>query len=125
MIAAQATPTPNDAAIPPVVWELVRFTETNGEPVAIDDPSRYTLQFLPAGQLVAHVDCTQGHGGSTVVDGVRTWTPRATTKARCPPDSYDLPFPLVRSQAPSSWHDPETGYRVLAGEAGVLALPPT
>jgi heat shock protein HslJ len=125
LLAAQSTPSTTEAAIPPVVWELVSFTETNGEPVTIDDPTRYTVQFLPEGQLVAQFDCNQGNGGYTAADGVLTLTPMATTKAMCAPDSYDLTFQQLLSQATSYQFDPESGHLVLAGDAGVLELQPT
>jgi para-nitrobenzyl esterase len=125
VLAAQATAATPEAAIPPVVWELVRLTETNGEPGAIDDPARYTLQFLSDGQLVAKFDCNQGHGGYTAVDGVLSLTPMATTKAMCPPDSHDTTFQRLLSQATAYQVDPETEHLVLTGDAGVLELQPT
>ena len=49
LLAVPATPTPVASGIPPVVWELVSFTEPTSAPVTIADPTRYTVQFLPDG----------------------------------------------------------------------------
>src|SRR5262245_44432881 len=98
-LAAQATPNPTATGIPPVVWELVSHTATNSKPVAIAEPARYTLQFLPDGRLLARLDCNQGSGGYTASDGVLTLTPMAATLKLCPPDSQVDPFQLLLSQA--------------------------
>ena len=120
---AQATPTPSDAAIPPVVWELVEYTERGGEPVAIDDPTRYTLQFLAEGELLARVDCNQGHGGYTAADGVLTVTPMATTRMACPPGSVDTVFLRLLLAATAFGFDADGRLR-LRGDMGELHLRP-
>jgi heat shock protein HslJ len=123
--AAQATPGPEASAIPPVVWQLAGFTEANGAPVTIADPTRYTVQFLPEGLLLARFDCNQGRGGYTAADGALSLTPMAVTAAMCPPDSYDLTFQRLLGQATSYRFNPEVGHLILRGEAGVLDLQPT
>ena len=45
--------------------------------MTIADPSRYTVQFLPEGRLLARLDCNQGRGGYTAAEGVLTLTPLA------------------------------------------------
>ena len=119
-IAAQVTSPEPEPAIPAVVWELVAFTESNGAPVTIADPSRYTVQFLPDGEVVAQLDCNQGRGGYTAAGGVLTMTPMAATRMMCPPDSYDLPFQRLLLQATAYWIDPESGDLWLRGDAGEL-----
>ena len=101
-----------------MIWQLVGFTETNAGPVTIADPSRYTVQFLPEGLLLARFDCNQGRGGYTAADGVLTLTPMAVTTAMCPPDSQDLAFQRLLGQATGYRFDPEVGHLVLRGEAG-------
>ena len=93
--AAQAGSDPDSLRIPPVVWQLAGVAEADGAPVTIDDPARYTVQFLPEGRLLARFDCNQGSGGYTAAEGVLTLTPLAVTTALCPPDSRrcDLPAP--------------------------------
>jgi hypothetical protein len=72
LVAGPATPTATTSGIPPVIWELVRFRERDRVPVTITEPSRYTVQFLPAGHLLARLDCHHGRGGYTAAAGVLT-----------------------------------------------------
>jgi heat shock protein HslJ len=120
---AQATPMPSEPAIPPIVWELVAYAANGGEPVAIDDPARYTLQFLPNGELLARLDCNQGRGGYTAVDGVLSVTPLAATRAACPPGSHDTDFLRLLLAATSYGFDAD-GLLLLSGDQGVLTLRP-
>lgn len=120
-VLAQATPPPDAAAIPPGVWRLVAFTPANGEAVTVADPSRYTLEFLPDGELAAQVDCNRGRGGYTAMDGVLTVTPMATTKMYCGSASHDAVFRQLLTAATSYQIDGD-GALVLSGSAGTLRL---
>jgi heat shock protein HslJ len=124
-MAAPAAVTTDEPAIPPVVWELAGFAEPDRAPVTIDDPSRYTVQFLPEGVLVARFDCNEGRGGYTAADGGLAVGPMAATTAMCPPDSHGPTFQRLLAQATSYRFEPEQGHLVLRGEAGVLDLQPT
>ena len=119
-VLAQATP-PQDAAIPPGVWQLVAFTPANGETVPIADPSRYTLQFLPEGELAAQVDCNRGRGSYTAGAGAFTVTPLATTRMYCGDASHDAEFLQLLASATSYQIDGE-GALILSGSAGMLRL---
>ena len=123
-VAGPATPTATASGIPPVIWELVSFRETDRAPVTIADPSRYTVQFLPDGQVVAQLDCNQGRGGYTAAGGVLTLTPMAATRMMCPPDSYDSTFERLLLQATTYAIDPESGDLWLRGDAGELQFHP-
>lgn len=116
---AQATPTPPDLGIPPVVWELVSYTEADGVPIEIVDPTRYTLQFQPDGQLLAKFDCNHGSGQYTANDGVLTVSAMATTLILCPDDSQTTPFQILLDSATSYEIDAE-GSLLLDGDAGTL-----
>ncbi len=124
LLAAQATAVPEATGIPPLIWELVSFTEPTSAPVTIADPTRYTVQFLPAGDLRVRLDCNQGRGGYTAADGVLTLTPLALTTALCPPDSSDTTVQRLLAQATAYRFDPEVGGLLLRGEDGVLQLQP-
>src|SRR5215217_7205196 len=89
VVAGPATPTATASGIPPVIWELVSFSEPDRVPVTITDPSRSTVQFLPDGRLLARLDCHHGTGGYTAAAGVLALSPLAVTTAMCPPDSED------------------------------------
>jgi para-nitrobenzyl esterase len=112
-----------ETAIPPVVWELVELTELGGAPVAIADPSRYRLQFLPEGELIARLDCNRGRGSYIAADGVLTVTPLAITRMLCPPDSHDATFRRLLHATTSYGFDAD-GFLLLSGDEGVLRLRP-
>ncbi|MGH2618826.1 MAG: hypothetical protein ACRDJC_26660, partial [Thermomicrobiales bacterium] len=59
----QATPTAGDeTGIPPVVWEVVELVDGENEPLEITEPERYTVQFLPDGDLAIGADCNRMTG---------------------------------------------------------------
>ncbi|MCD6034151.1 MAG: hypothetical protein K0S78_6337, partial [Thermomicrobiales bacterium] len=124
MVAGPATPTATASGIPPVIWEMVSFSEPESVPVMIADPSRYTVQFLPEGRLLARLDCNQGSGGYTASAGVLTLTPLAVTTVTCPPDSEDTTVQRLLARATSYRFDPEVGTLLLRGEDGVVQLQP-
>jgi heat shock protein HslJ len=121
--AQEATPAPAAAAIPPVVWELVAYTDSGGEPVAIDHPARYALQFLPDGDLLALLDCNQGRATYIAADGVLTMTLMASTRAACPPESHDTDFLRLLLAATRFAFDAD-GCLILSGDQGELRLRP-
>jgi heat shock protein HslJ len=103
---------------------MVSFSEPESVPVMIADPSRYTVQFLPEGRLLARLDCNQGSGGYTASAGVLTLTPLAVTTVTCPPDSEDTTVQRLLARATSYRFDPEVGTLLLRGEDGVVQLQP-
>ena len=98
--APAATPEP-DAPIPPVTWQLVEASLADGTVHTPDDPSRYTIQFLPDGQVAIQADCNQG-GGMYEIDGMSLSMPALrTTLIACPDDSLGNDYGLWLSQATS------------------------
>ena len=91
--------------------------------MAIADPTRYTLQFLAEGELLAGVDCNPGHGGYTAADGVLTVTPMATTRMACAPGSHDTVFLSLLLAATAFRFDADGRLR-LSGDMGELHLRP-
>ncbi len=124
VVAGPATPTATASGIPPVIWEIVSFSEPESAPVTITDPSRSTVQFLPDGRLRARFDCNQGSGGYTAVEGVLTLTPLVVTTAICPPDAEDPRVQTILESATSYTFDPD-GLLLLYGDNGSLHLRPT
>jgi heat shock protein HslJ len=121
--AAQATPTPPEAGIPPLVWELIAFTTPDGVATEVTEPLRYTVQFLPDGQLTAKLDCNQGGGGYTAADGALEIGPMRTTLALCEEGSHGDVFTLLLSKATAYAID-EDGFLLLSGDEGTLRLRP-
>jgi heat shock protein HslJ len=120
---AQGTPVPPGQGIPPIVWELVTLTGADGVPAEIEDPTRYTVQFQPDGRFAAKLDCNQGFGGYTAVDGVLELTDMGTTLALCEPDSHGDAYLIVLGDATSYELDPD-GFLVLSGDGGTLRFRP-
>jgi heat shock protein HslJ len=123
VVAGPATPTATASGIPPVIWEIVSFSEPESAPVTITDPSRSTVQFLPAGRLLARLDCHHGHGGFTAAAGVLALTPLAVTTEMCPPDSEDTRIQTILERATSYTFAPD-GLLLLHGDTGSLHLRP-
>ena len=123
VVAGPATPTATASGIPPVIWEIVSFSEPESAPVTITDPSRSTVQFLPAGRLLARLDCHHGHGGFTAAAGVLALTPLAVTTEMCPPDSEDTRIQTILERATSYTFAPD-GSLLLHGDKGSLHLRP-
>lgn len=123
VVAAPATPTPVAADIPPVVWELVDITESGSAPATVADPTRYTLQFLPDGQLTARFACNRGGGGYSAFQGRLAVAALRTTRMRCPADAAATTFQTVLQRATSYAFDPD-GRLLLHGDKGSLRLRP-
>lgn len=123
--ALQATPVPpEDAGIPPIVWELVELPGDDGQPVEIAEPARYTIQFLPDGMLGLGADCNSV-GGTYKVDGENLDLElTVSTLALCPPDSQAEPFQRLVENTTSFSFDPD-GHLLLTGDDGTLRFRPT
>ena len=105
------------------LWQLVTLTGTDGVAVAIDDPTRYTVQFLPEGRLTAKLDCNQGSAGFTASEGVLEVSVMAATLALCEPGSHGDTFGRILQYATSYDIDAD-GILWLRGDEGVLQLRP-
>jgi heat shock protein HslJ len=75
-------------AIPPIVWQLVAFPGVG----VVDEPGRYTAQFLPDGTLSLRADCNWVGGFWSGANGVLDITVSTSTLVGCPPDSLEQPF---------------------------------
>jgi heat shock protein HslJ len=123
VVAGPATPTATASGIPPVIWEVVSFRETENVPVTIAEPWRYTVQFLPNGRLRVRLDCNRGGGGYTAAAGVLALTPLTLSEALCALDSADTRVQTLLERATSYVFDPD-GSLLLHGDNGSLHLRP-
>lgn len=123
-VFAQPATDPAQPPIPPIVWELVEYTEAGGPSIPIADPSRYTLQFLADGVLVAGLDCNHGGGSYTAANGVISVSPLMSTLIGCPSDSQVEPFVRLLEAAATYQIDAD-GLLVLHGPEGELRLRPS
>lgn len=70
-----------------VVWKWEKFLESNDDTLIVDDPERYTLEFMPDGVVRVRADCNSGSGSYMVNGNQLTIDIQALTMAMCPPDS--------------------------------------
>jgi heat shock protein HslJ len=82
------------------VWQW-QGTATAMEPLIPDDPSLYTITFLPNGTVAVRADCNRVTGSYELSGTALTLLsgPTATTLAACPPGSLDQAFLRQLSQA--------------------------
>jgi heat shock protein HslJ len=97
-----STPVPGpESAIPPIVWTMIDFPGVG----PINEPGRYTVQFLEDGQISAHADCNWVAGVWTAADGALDVTITKTTLALCPEGSLEQPFVQALHDATSYYVD--------------------
>ena len=123
LAATATTPVAGGPGIAPHVWAMDSFTPGDDAPVAVDDPQRYTAQFLPDGRATFRLDCTSGQADYSAVDGSVTLTNLATTDALCPSGSHSEAFAALLISAESYRFD-DTGNLILRGPDGALHLRP-
>lgn len=89
----QTTPATESAITSPVgfVWKW-EGTQTPVERIVPDDPTKYTLEFLPDTSVVAQVDCNRGRGAYNLDGQSITIGPLAITRMACPEGSLDAKF---------------------------------
>jgi len=75
-----------------VVWKWVQTLESNDTKRIPDDPSKYTLEFLPDGKVSIEADCNQGSGTYTINGQQISIEILITTLAACPPGSLEQEY---------------------------------
>lgn len=120
--AQQQSPVPQQSAITnPVgfVWKW-EGTQTPVERIVPDDPTRYTLEFLPDTTVTAQIDCNRGHGKYTLDGPAITIGPLATTRMACPPGSLDTVFGKQLDAARIMFFRGDTLYLDLYADSGTM-----
>ena len=101
------------------VWKW-EGTQTPVERIAPDDPTRYTLEFLPDTTVAAQIDCNRGHGKYTLDGQAITIGPLATTRMACPPGSLDAVFGKQLEAARHIFFRGDTLYMDLYADSGTM-----
>lgn len=113
------TPAPAAVTIPPIVWNLIEFPGIG----QINEPGRYTAQFLPDGQVSIRADCNWVAGFWTAgTDGALDITITQTTLAGCPADSLEQPFVINMDGA--TFYTLDGFLLTITGPQGTMALAP-
>lgn len=100
--AYQSTPgaTPvGESALPEVRWELAGAALADGTVHEPDDPTLYTIQFLPDGAVVARADCNQVAGAYELDGDSLSLTGLTTTLVGCPNESLGADYGVWLDQA--------------------------
>lgn len=74
------------------VWQLQTLQLEDGQPLVIESPPNYTIEFSEAGQVAVRADCNRAIGQFSEVAGGLDITLGATTLAACPPGSLGQEF---------------------------------
>ncbi len=116
----------NAPATPVAITSPVGFVwkwEGTQTPVAFvkpDDPTKYTLEFLPDTSVVAQIDCNRGTGaykmdGKAIVIG-----PLAVTRMACPTGSLDATFVQQIDAARTIFFRGDTLFMDLFADSGTM-----
>src|SRR6478609_9524526 len=103
-LAQDATPAATPAAQPDLttyVWELAEIQTGPNSSAKPDDPTRYTVMFLPEGGVAIEADCNRAVGTYATSGGDLDIVVGATTKVLCPPESLSGNFLTDLDQASS------------------------
>jgi len=125
LAASLATPVPEErSGIAPVLWELAEIPGDDGSVGQIADPARYTLQFLPEGQLDVRADCNSAEGRYALDDDHLEITVGVSTLALCDAGSHSEAFLSYLDAAERFKHDPD-GALTVHGKSGDLRFRPS
>jgi heat shock protein HslJ len=76
-----------------IVWAWQDFQGGDGSTITVDDPSRYTIQFFPDGQVGVQADCNSASGSYRVDnDSMLEIEMTVMTMAMCPEGSLSDEF---------------------------------
>lgn len=103
-LAQDATPGATPVAQPDLtayVWEMTEIQTGPNSSAKPDDPTLYTIMFLPEGGVAIGADCNRAVGTYTTSGGDIDITVGATTLALCPPESLSGDFLTDLDQASS------------------------
>jgi heat shock protein HslJ len=87
------------------VWKWQQSADNSGRTWTSPNPANYTLQFNPAGTVVAQLDCNQSNGVYQADETNLTITLGPTTLMACPPPTLDSVFAQQLSQVSSYFFD--------------------
>jgi heat shock protein HslJ len=74
------------------VWQLQTVRYNNDETLVIEEPERYTIEFLPEGAANIQADCNRAGASYIQNDSSLTIEIERITRVACPPDSVDDEF---------------------------------
>ena len=104
------------------LWKWLAFVEPNDDQLFVDDPNKYSIEFLPDGQVSVQADCNRV-GGTYQEDGDRVLIELgASTLAACPPGSLADGFLRLLEDAVMYSIERQYMYLDTANQTGRLAF---
>jgi len=107
------------------VWAWRETQSSDDSVTEVDDPSRYTIQFMEDGRVNVRADCNQVNGAYTT-DGsqLQFEQPFTNTTAMCPPDSLDQQFLQELGAAASYLVEEGVLHISMIADGGVMTFAP-
>ena len=125
LLAQTAPAAQSGIVIPPVVWELVEMTSSsNGRPLEIAGPERYTVQFQTNDTVSVRAGCNRVAGTYSAGDSVLDISLSVSTLVLCPSDIHGEPFLELLDDASGFEMDPG-GSLIVNGYEGQLRFRPS
>jgi heat shock protein HslJ len=110
--------------LPGVVWQWQGNVSSTGEVTRRpDDPSQYTVEFLPDGTLAIQADCNRATGAYAIAGAQIDLQIGEVTKMACRPGSLTTPFLADLDQVVSRTIQ-QTLILALSGGNGVMQFAP-
>jgi heat shock protein HslJ len=106
------------------VWQWQSFQSMDGSDTSVNDPSRYTLEFLPDGRLAIGADCNRATGQYNREGSGLTIALGPSTLAACPDDSQADDFLRYLEDVASFVIEDNTLYLNLRVDAGTMVFTP-
>jgi len=107
-----------------VVWKWEKFLESNDNTIVVDDPNKYTLEFLADGAVAIQADCNRASGSYTVEGSNLTIEIGPATLAMCPPDSLSDQYLRYLGEVVSHVFDGGTLALSLRYDTGIMIFNP-
>jgi heat shock protein HslJ len=107
-----------------VVWKWERLAESNDRTVVVDDPERYTLEFLPGGAVDIQADCNQGRGTYSVSGQRLSIELGPMTLAMCSPGSLHDEYIKNLNEVVSYIVEDGKLFLALRYDSGILTFSP-
>ena len=112
-------------ALTGVVWQWQETVSNTGEvTLRPDDPTPYTVEFLPDGTLAIQADCNQATGTFIATGAQLDLQVGGVTRMACPSGSLMDPFLAALDQVISSSIQEGNLSLALAGGGGVMRFGP-
>lgn len=106
-----------------IVWQWTQLVDPLTK-ITVDDPSRYTVEFLADGTVAVKADCNNGRGSYTTEGSSISIEVLAMTRAQCPPDSKSDEFIANLNRAAIHFFEGENLYLDLPMDSGTLEFVP-